>query len=126
MYSITQDALGRFHAAVPEIIRVFTLAIQKLDAYMASVPIHWSDATTLQKPAAEQRRVEEVEQVRECLRVGLQSMVGAFNEYLAGLGMSRVEILEAKKAASVFKGGDVDGEGKAKGKVVEMKQKQQG
>lgn len=97
--SITNDALGRFNNGIPNILRVFTAAIAKIDEYMAKVEIHWSDRTTLQLPEAERRKVPEVEQVRECLREGLEKIIGSFNEYLSGMGLSSLEILDAKKAA---------------------------
>ncbi|KAL6706152.1 hypothetical protein ACN47E_006068 [Coniothyrium glycines] len=98
VFSISQDDLGRFHAGVPSIIRIFTAAITTLDTFMSSTPIHWSDHSTLHKPEADQRRVPEVEKVRETLREGLEKVIGSFNEYLSGMGLSRLEILEAKKA----------------------------
>jgi nucleoporin NDC1 len=103
-FSLKQDELGRFHEGIPHIIRVFTVAINKIDDYMATVPIHWSDYDTLKKPEAEQRNVPVVQEVRECLREGLERILGSFNEYLGALGLSKVEILDAKKAIVVNKG----------------------
>lgn len=103
VFSLSQDSLGRFHQGIPEIIRIFTTALTKIDVYMATVPIHWSDKATLSKPEAERRKVSEVEEVRECLRDGLQKILSSFNEYLSGMGLSRLEISEAKKAAGVNK-----------------------
>ncbi|KAF1849599.1 uncharacterized protein K460DRAFT_372072 [Cucurbitaria berberidis CBS 394.84] len=103
VFSLSQDALGRFHEGIPEIIRVFTTAITKIDEYMSKVEIHWSDQTTLKKPEAEQRKVPEVEEVRECLKEGLEKILGSFNEYLSGMGLTKVEILDAKKAIGAKK-----------------------
>jgi nucleoporin NDC1 len=97
-FSLKQDELGHFHHGVPGIIRVFTSAIGKIDAYLATMQIHWSDYETLGKPEAEQKVVPQVNEVRECLREGLERIVGTFNEFLGGMGLSKVEILEAKKA----------------------------
>lgn len=103
-FSLKQDDMGRFHEGIPQIIRLFTTAINKIDEYMAKVPIHWSDYETLKKPEAERKKVPEVGQVRECLREGLERILGSFNEYLTGLEMSKVEIMDAKKAVGVSKG----------------------
>lgn len=103
-FSLKQDTMGRFHEGIPQIIRLFTVAINKLDEYLAKVPIHWSDYETLNKPEAERKKVPEVEDVRECLREGLERILGSFNEYLTGLAMSKVEIMDAKKAVGVSKG----------------------
>lgn len=102
-FSLTNDELGRFHEGVPAIIRIFTAAINKIDEYLAKVEIHWSDHVTLKKPEAEQRKIPEVEKVRECLREGLERILSSFNEFLSGLGMSKLEILDAKKAVGVAK-----------------------
>lgn len=101
VFSLSQDALGRFHQGIPEIVRVLTIALNKVDAYMSTVPIHWSDKETLNKPEAERRKVPEVEEVRECLREGLEKILGSFNEYLSGMGLSKLEILEAKKVVGL-------------------------
>jgi nucleoporin NDC1 len=103
VFSLSQDTLGRFHEGIPDIVRVFTVALNKIDEYMATVPIHSSDKETLSKPEAEQRKVPEVDEVRECLREGLEKILGGFNEYLTGFGMTRLEILDAKKAVEVTK-----------------------
>jgi nucleoporin NDC1 len=97
-FSLKQDELGHFHHGVPSIIRVFTTAIAKIDAYMATVHIHWSDYESLKKTEEEQRTVPQVSEVRECLREGLERIVGTFNEFLGGMGLSKLEIVEAKKA----------------------------
>jgi nucleoporin NDC1 len=103
VFSLSQDSLGRFHEGIPAIIRGFTAAINKIDEYMVTVPIHSSDKETLSKPEVEQRKVPDVDAVRECLREGLEKILGGFNEYLTGLGMTRLEILDAKKAVGVKK-----------------------
>ncbi len=88
---------------MPEIIRVFTTAIAKIDEFMDKIEIHWSDRATLRKPEGERRKVKEVEDVRECLREGLEKILGSFNEYLGSIGLSKVEIMEAKKAIVTVK-----------------------
>jgi nucleoporin NDC1 len=103
IFSLKQDDLGRFHEGVPQIIRVFTTAIRKIDEYMAGIEIHWSDFDTLSKPEAERRVVPQVNEVRECLREGLEKILGSFNEYLSALGLSKVEIIEAKKTVGMAK-----------------------
>jgi nucleoporin NDC1 len=100
-FSLKEDALGRFHEAVPQIIRSFTTAIKMIDAYMATTGIHWSDYETLKKPEAERKKAPKVSEVRECLREGLERILGSFNEFLGPLNMSALEIMEAKKAAGI-------------------------
>lgn len=102
--SLKHDTLGRFHEGVPDIVRVFTTAIKMVDEYMGAVEIHWTDYPTLGKPEAERRKVPEVEEVRECMRDGLERILGSFNEYLSALGMEKGEILEAKRAVGAREG----------------------
>ncbi|KAJ8117733.1 hypothetical protein OPT61_g1138 [Boeremia exigua] len=99
VFSISEDSIGRFHESVPAIIRTFTCAIDKIDTYMATLQVHWSDKATLSKPGAEQKKVPEVELVRGCLQKGLQNVLTSFEQYLGGMGMSMLEISDAKKAA---------------------------
>lgn len=101
VFSIAEDSIGRFHESVPAIIRTFTGAIIKIDAYMASLQVHWSDKDTLSKPETEQKKVPEVDQVRACLQKGLQTVLSSFDQYLSGMGMSILEISDAKKAAAI-------------------------
>lgn len=103
VFSVKQDTMGRFHEGVPEIVRVFSAAISKLDTYMASTPIAPSDQETQRKPEAERRKVTEIEEIRECLREALEMILETFNDYLSDMGMSRLEITDAKSAAGAKK-----------------------
>lgn len=103
VFSITEDSIGRFHETVPAIVRTFTSAINKVDAYMATLQVHWSDKETLSKPATEQKKVPEIDQVRQCLQKGLQTVLSSFEQYLGGMGMSMLEVSDAKKAAATLK-----------------------
>ncbi|KAL1597504.1 hypothetical protein SLS59_007536 [Nothophoma quercina] len=103
VFSIREDAIGRFHESVPAIIRTFTIAINKTDAYMSSLTVHWSDKETLAKPEAERKKIPEVDQVKECLQKGLANVLGSFELYLGGMGMSMLEVSDAKKAAAIAK-----------------------
>lgn len=98
--SLVEDDFGGMQDEIPDIVRVFTEALKKLDEYVAKLNIHWSDFDTLSKPEAERKRIAEVDEIRECLRAGLEKILGQFGEYLAGMKMTRAEILEAKKAAA--------------------------
>lgn len=103
VFSIAEDSIGQFHGSVPAIIRTFTSAINKIDAYMATLQVHWSDKHTLSKPEAERKKVPEVDQVRKCLQMGLQTVLSSFEQYLSGMGMSMLEVSDARKAAAVMK-----------------------
>lgn len=110
--SIAEDAIGRFHESVPGIIRTFTVAITKIDAYMAGLDVHWSDKASLAKPEKERKLVPEVERVRACLKMGLGNVLESFEMYLAGMGMSALEVADAKKAAVVERGPEMSQAGR--------------
>ena len=95
--SLKEDEYGQFNAEVPEMVRVFTTAIKKIDEYVASLQIHWTDVDCLARPESERKKIPEVDIVSEVLRDGLERILGAFNEYLSPMGMARAEIQEAKK-----------------------------
>ena len=88
VFSIKEDEYGRFQNVVPEIVRVFATAIRKIDEYVASLEIGGTGG------------LEEVEQVRECLREGLERILRTFGEFLGGLGMASAEVREAKRCVA--------------------------
>ncbi|CAI6338210.1 unnamed protein product [Periconia digitata] len=98
--SLKEDDWGRFSKQVPDIIRSFTLALQKLEEYVDSLTVHWTDLEMLSKPEEERKKIAEVEQVRECLREGLRGILGVFAEYLRSIDLGIVEIQEAKKVVA--------------------------
>ncbi|KAF2662304.1 hypothetical protein K491DRAFT_753404 [Lophiostoma macrostomum CBS 122681] len=95
--SLKEDGPGQFHHLVPDIIRTFTATIKSIEAYMYGLEVHWTDADTLAKPESERKKVEEVDGLVKELKDGLSKQLGAFVEYLEGIGMSRLEIQDAKK-----------------------------
>jgi nucleoporin NDC1 len=64
---------------------------------MAGLQIHWTDVDCWARPEAERKKIPEVEAVMEALKEGLERILGAFNEFLIPMGMTRAEVQEAKK-----------------------------
>ncbi|KAF2199094.1 hypothetical protein GQ43DRAFT_442796 [Delitschia confertaspora ATCC 74209] len=81
--SLKEDALGQFHKEVPGIIRVFTVAIKKTEAYLQTL--------------VTEEKVPEVMDVLDLLRTGLEKILTAFAEYLHEMEMTKDEIQEAKE-----------------------------
>jgi nucleoporin NDC1 len=94
--SLKEDDHGRYQNEIPDILRIFTRAIKAIEQYKESLQVHWADVETLALPEAERKKIPEVDQVTSALRDGLGRILGAFNEYLASLGMTPTEIQEAK------------------------------
>ncbi|KAF2845768.1 nuclear envelope protein-like protein [Plenodomus tracheiphilus IPT5] len=86
-FSISHDTLGRYQKCIPDIVTVFTRALALLEEYVEKTRVQFSDTG----------KVEDVELVRECLRAGLEAVLDKFEPYLAGLGLSGLEIGEARK-----------------------------
>lgn len=95
--SLKEDEFGQFNTEVPEMVRVFTAAIKKIEEYMQGLQVHWTDVDCLARPEAERKKIPEVDVVADALKEGLERILGAFNEFLGPMGMTRAEIQEAKK-----------------------------
>ncbi|ORY10848.1 nucleoporin protein Ndc1-Nup [Clohesyomyces aquaticus] len=95
--SLREDEYGQFKDKVPEIIRQFSEVITKIEVYMQGLEVHWTDVDCLAKPEAQRKKIPEVDAVLDSLKEGLERILRAFNEYLGNMGMSRQEIMEAKK-----------------------------
>jgi nucleoporin NDC1 len=100
VFSLKEDEFGQFNNEVPEMVRVFTAAIRKIEGYVAGLQIHWTDVDCLARPEAERKKIPEVDAVTEALKEGLERILGAFNEFLMPMGMTRAEVQEAKKAVA--------------------------
>lgn len=95
--SIKEDDHGTFQNEVPNIVRAFTKAINAVESYTQGLEVHATDAEALALPEADRTKVPEVEELKTALKEGLEKMLGAFNEYLSTMGMTRAEIQAAKE-----------------------------
>ena len=97
--SIPEDPYGKVSADVPTLIRIYVRTIQSIQTFIEGMPVHWTDVEFKE----EDRRVEDVEIVLECLKQGLGKMLEAFGKYAKELGLGREEMQVAKRL-----GGAVD------------------
>lgn len=104
--SIAQDALGRYQKCIPEIVRTFTQALVLLDDYVETQG-QSSDKLSPHAEGDATNALAHVHQVRDCLDNGLRAVLQAFETYLPGLGMSGVEIGQARKAVERGRGGEM-------------------
>lgn len=95
--SLKEDDHGTFHNEVPDIVRAFTVAIKAVENYTQGLQVHSTDTEALAFPEADRTKVPEVEELKTALKDGLGKMLGAFNEYLSTMGLTRVEIQAAKE-----------------------------
>lgn len=86
---------GKVSKDVPLLIRTYANTITTLEAFMDGMPVHWTDI------GFQDRTVEEVQVVLECLQRGLKEMVKGFGEYAGELGISEEELRTARSLAGI-------------------------
>ncbi len=95
--SLEEDKYGRVAKDVALLIQVFGETISNIEAFVASVPIHWTDTEF------KSRDVVEVDTVLAFLKSGLKEMLHGFSEYAKDLGISEQEIQQARKISGMQK-----------------------
>jgi nucleoporin NDC1 len=95
--SLKEDDHCTFYKEVPNIVRAFTVAIKDVERYTQGLQVHSTDTEALALPEAERTKVPEVEELKTALKDGMGRMLGAFNEYLSTIGMTRAEVQAAKE-----------------------------
>ncbi|KAF2491093.1 hypothetical protein BU16DRAFT_517152 [Lophium mytilinum] len=103
--SLKEDTYGRVQKDVPDIIRAFVAAIKKIDAFVTSLNVHWTDKELVMgKINYEEKDTPEVKEVVEALRDGLEKILLAWVEFLDTCGLTRAEVREAKLLAGGERG----------------------
>jgi len=93
--SLKEDPYGQVAKDVRTIVASMVKALKDIKGFMLEgLQPHWSDVNFRE---SERQRVEEVNYVVDALKEGLGSVLGAFGEYAAGVGLSEKELQEAKK-----------------------------
>lgn len=95
--SLEEDRYGKVAKDVALLIQTYGATIAAIEAFAASVPVHWTDTEF------KSREVVEVEMVLAFLKSGLQEMLHGFSEYANDLGISEQEIQQARKISSMQK-----------------------
>ena len=98
--SLKEDSYGRVAKDVPLLIRVFVSTITAIEAFVGSLPAHWTDVEFSEAD----RQVEEIDLIFETLKTGLRSMVGAFGKYATELDLGREELRTARQVAGIEEG----------------------
>ncbi|KAF4993311.1 hypothetical protein FGRMN_6578 [Fusarium graminum] len=93
VHSLAEDQFGNVHRDVPSIIRTFTLAIKKLEAFRLEFPLHWTDVSG-------KRVSPEVEKVIYALKVALQQVLSKFEPYSSDLRLTLTDMRLAKEACA--------------------------
>ncbi|TEA20112.1 Nucleoporin NDC1 [Colletotrichum sidae] len=91
--SLQEDKFGNAHRDVATTIRTFTSVINKIEAFEARFPVHWTDVK-------QSRAAPEVDAVISALKTGLSQVVSEFECYSSDLRLNRTDIRLAKEAAA--------------------------
>jgi nucleoporin NDC1 len=97
--SLSEAQYGGVSKDIPVIIRTLTGAIRSMEKFLRTLKPEWTDVLFSEKD----REVPEIREVLEVVKAGLEEIVLAFGEYAGELGLSRVEVREAREASATRK-----------------------
>ena len=100
--SLKEDPYGRVSKDVPTLIRTYTSTIQSIEAFVRSLPPHWTDVDFRNGD----REVRDVEAVVVCMKSGLRDIIEAFGQYASELGLAAAELRIAKGVAGLTEEGN--------------------
>ena len=98
--SLKEDCFGKVSKDVASIIRTYANTIIRIEDFVATTPVHWTDVEF------QDRQVEEVDMVLFSLKEGLGAIIQGFGEYASELGISEQE-MRMVRATAARKEGDV-------------------
>ena len=94
--SLKEDDYGQVAKSVPTIIRTYTSTITEIEKFVAQgLAPSWTDVWFRER---DRKEVEEVNAVLSVLKEGLRDVLLAFGEYATGIGVTKVELREAREA----------------------------
>lgn len=92
--SLAEDDLGQVAKSIASIIRTYTSTIATVNRYIASLQPSWTDVFFTEQD----RTVKEVEEVMNVFKADLESILLAFSEYAGAIGVTKMELREAREA----------------------------
>ena len=99
-HSVAEDQFGTVHRDVAAILRALTRVSGSVETFIRTSPVHWTDVA-FEAKGGEEREVREVELLWTHLRCSLRHLIGSFEGYAKDMGLSEVELREARKAAGM-------------------------
>lgn len=93
--SLEEDKYGKVAKDVALLIQTYGATISVIEAFVASVPVHWTDTEFTS------REVVEVDTILAFLKSGLKEMLHGFSEYAKDLGIPELEIQQARKISGM-------------------------
>lgn len=92
-HSLKEDDYGQVAKSVALIIRTYMGAIIAIQNFTATTRPEWTDVSFTERD----RHVRDVREVVAVLKEGLEEVVLAFGEYASAVGLSKVELREARE-----------------------------
>ncbi len=92
--SLKEDDYGQVARSIPIILLTYTSAITAITAFVAGLAPHWTDVEFKDSD----RRVKDVEEVVDVLKAALEGVLLAFGEYAEAVGITKMELREAREA----------------------------
>ncbi|PHH62746.1 hypothetical protein CDD81_6734 [Ophiocordyceps australis] len=92
IHSLEEDDYGNVQRDVVTIIRILMSVVEKVEAFKAQMPTHWTDPSG-------NKATPTVDAVTEVLRAELRQVVDKFEPYRLDLGLTAAEIRQARVLA---------------------------
>lgn len=94
LLSLSEDDYGNVQRDVAGIIRTFTTATVKLEAFKASFPVHWTDMEGSKECA-------EVDAILETLKDALRQLMEVFGPFGRDIKLTFADMRQAREAAGM-------------------------
>lgn len=103
--SLKEDAYGQVAKSVPEIVRSYTSVLKAIQGLIATMQPDWTDVafSGQERELRGHGELASVKEVADALRDGLEELVLGFGEYADQLGLSKMDMREAREV--IGKGG---------------------
>jgi nucleoporin NDC1 len=98
--AITEDSMGTVYKDIPLIMRTLGNIIGRIQTFLQTSPIHWTDVSFAQA-GEDARRVTEIEFVLGHLRGALRHIIQGYELYARDMGIAPTELRAAKMAAKL-------------------------
>ena len=99
--SLKEDDYGQVAKSISLVLRTYVSTIRAIEGFVQGLRPSWTDVYFSERGG---RQVEEVQEVVDVLKQGLEEVVLAFGEYADAVGVTRKELREARELVANGKG----------------------
>lgn len=87
--SLKEDRLGQVQKDIPRIIKLFSTTIKDVEDFINHTKPHWTDVYFDEK---REKNIDQVDDLINELKYGLEGIINVFGEYYDALGMTKLEM----------------------------------